>query len=348
MIYLGIDCGATTSKVGAVDASGSPLSNRLRQSETRGEAGPRAMLDGWMEATRGFLHDHGKTWAEVGGVGLAIPGPYRSYGVLGEQPNLPASLDGWRFLDDLAQAVARAAGRDIPVATANDGQLAGLAEADPIQKEASGSVLMLAPGSGLGCSFVDAGGDLLRGDHQAAVILAHQPAPHTRLGLPAFRCGCGRDWGCFEAYCSISGLPQLLDELLPDFPGHDLADDSADSKEKALSLRDRAQNEDPLALAVFDRQAQALGYAVAAGAMAYDPTHVVVGGGLMDPDATTPRFRQRYLNGVRSAAAEYAWVDLGELTLREARFGELSQAVGAALLILSDSADGGTGADSRA
>ncbi len=232
------------------------------------------------------------------------------------------------------ESSARKQGRAIPVVTANDGLLAGLAEARLVQRTEPGGVLMLAPGSGLGCSFVDAEGRLLEGDHQAAVILCHMPLPHGRLGLPAFRCGCGRDWGCCEAYTSISGLPQLLEHFLPEFPGHELADDPADPKEKALSLRARAQRNDPLAQRIFDAQARALGLTAAIGAMAYDPTHIIIGGGLMDRSATTPEFRRRYLRLVRESAAACSWVPVAEWTFREAALGELSQAIGAALLAM--------------
>ena len=78
-----------------------------------------------------------------------------------------------------------------------------------------------------------------------------------------------------------------------------------------------------------------MGYAVASGCMAYDPTHIVIGGGLIDPDATTAEFRERYREGIRSAAGEFAWCDIGSLHFHEAALGELSQAIGAALLARS-------------
>ena len=46
---------------------------------------------------------------------------------------------------------------------------------------------------------------------------------------------------------------------------------------------------------IFDFQARALGLHVANLAMALDPQFVVIGGGLMDPEATTEAFRERYL-----------------------------------------------------
>lgn len=335
-VFLGIDCGATTSKIGAVDATGESVSRTLRQSDTTADGGADAMLTGWIAGCEGFLAGQGLAWSDVGGVGLAIPGPYLGHGILGVMPNMPSFLTGWNFLEDLRGAVERAAGRSIPVATANDGQLAGLPEARLLQSQAPGGVLLLAPGSGLGCSYVNPDGTILSGDHGAAAILSHMPAPYERLGLPAFRCGCGRDWGCFEAYTTISGLPQYLKFLLPKFPGHTLTKAGPPDKKMALSLRTRAREGDPLAVEIFDRQARVLGYTAAVGCMAYDPTHIVIGGGLMDPESTTPEFRSRYLAQVRKGTAEVHWGDMAELQFHEASFGELSQAIGAALLALEN------------
>lgn len=331
-IFLGIDCGATTSKFAAVDASGETLSRELQQRPTLSAEGPNAIVANWISGAEAFLASVDAGWDQVMGVGLAMPGPYLGYGILGPMPNMPASLTGWTFLDDLTAAVERAAGRRIPTSTANDGQLAGVGEASLFQKAHPGSVLMLAPGSGLGCAYVDAQGNALGGDHGAAVILCHMPAPYECLGLPAFRCGCGRDWGCFEAYTTISGLPRMLEHFLPRHPDHPLADSTLPGKEKALSLRGLAQQGDPLALDIFDMQAQAMGLAVATGCMAYDPTHVIIGGGLMDRGATTAEFRQRYLDGIQESAIEYLWVQPEEITVHQAGLGELAQAVGAALL----------------
>ena len=74
------------------------------------------------------------------------------------------------------------------------------------------------------------------------------------------------------------------------------------AKERAFALRGLAQTGDPLALELFDFQARALGLHIANLAMALDPTFVVIGGGLMDPTATTPAFRERYLQTMRDAA----------------------------------------------
>jgi len=339
-IYLGTDSGATTSKTGGVFASGEPVSRLLRQSYTNSQNGTATVISGWVEGAEGFLKDNGLTWDRVAAAGLALPGPYQAYGVLDKSSNLPASFTGWNFHADYSAALARAAGRPIPLFVGNDGDFGGVGEAARVRGDSKATVLMLAPGSGLGTAYIDAHGLPLSGDHLAGMEGGHMPIPRHLLGhgldeVPAFRCGCGRDWGCIEAYSTISGLPQFLEFFLPHYPEHELAMSSDTLRNKGLSLRDRAQMGDPLALKIFDIQAHALGIHLANMSMALDPGIVVIGGGLMDPENTTSVFRERYLNGIREAALPYLFPkQRAELKLVPATLGELSQAIGAALVAL--------------
>ena len=125
------------------------------------------------------------------------------------------------------------------------------------------------------------------------------------------------------------------EKRLPRFPGHELARSSASPKEKALALRGLAQRGDPLAVDIFDFQARAMGYCVATLAMALDPAFVVIGGGLMDPGATTDAFRERYLRTIRETAEPWLWpAQRKVLQVVPAALGELSQAIGAALVAM--------------
>lgn len=166
------------------------------------------------------------------------------------------------------------------------------------------------------------------------------PVPLQMLGLSGkpLPCGCGRDWGCVEAYTTISGLSMLLNEKLPKYPGHELHAAPGTPKEKALSLRGRAQKGDPLAQEIFDFQARVMGFHVANLVMALDPGIFIIGGGLMDHEATTPEFRERYLRIIRETARPYLWPQQRDtLKIVSAELGELSQAIGAALVALYQS-----------
>jgi predicted NBD/HSP70 family sugar kinase len=335
-VYIGTDSGATTSKTCGIWADGSPISQKLRQSSTNSQLGTQAVVSGWVEGVSGFLADNGLLWSDVQGVGLALPGPYQRYGVLDRTANLPESFAGWDFYADYSKALAAAAGRTIPLAVGNDGNLGGVGEAQRVRGNDKASVLMLAPGSGLGCAYIGADGLALDGDTLAGMEGAHMPAPLHLLGnVRAYPCGCGRTWGCVEAYTTISGLPHLLADTLKKYPQHELATSTAGQKDKVLSLRGRAQKGDALALEIFDFQARAMGLHIANLMMALDTKYVVIGGGLMDPESTTPEFRERYLRVVRETALPYMFpAQRASVKIVAATLGELSQAIGAALTAL--------------
>lgn len=334
-IFIGIDSGATTSKVAAVRGDGTTVSMELLQRSTNSAEGPPGVIRAWIGLIEEFLAEQGLQWAQVRGVGVAVPGPRRSYGVLDFSPNMPASFAGWDVAADLGAALRQAAGRELPLALGNDGNFGGVAEAARVRGSGSGGVVMLAPGSGLGGAYVDGKGLPLDGDTLAGMEVGHMPAPLQLLGAKPYPCGCGRSWGCFEIYTSLAGLPYLLEEALARHPGHELARSSEPPKQRALALRGLAQRGDALALELFDFQAKAMGLLVATLAMAVDPETFVIGGGLMDPHSTSDEFRARYLGIMGDTAREYLWpTQRNRLRLVPATLGELSQAIGAALVAL--------------
>jgi glucokinase len=334
-VYIGTDGGATTSKVGGVWGDGSTVSTRLLQRPTSSKRGPDAVVRGWVEDISGYLAQNGLNWVQVQGVGLAFPGPFQRYGVLDRPVNLPPTFEGFDIHTAYSAALSERAGRPIALVVGNDGNMGGVGEAQRVRGTSRDTVLMLAPGSGLGCAYIDGSGLPLDGDFLAGMEGGHMPLPLHLLNALPYPCGCGREWGCAEVYTSLSGLPYLLAEKLIEHPDHELAQSSLPMKERAFSLRGLAQKSDPLALELFDFQARALGLHVASLAMAVDPKYVVIGGGLMDPEATTEAFRDRYLAIVRETARPLLWAaQQTGLKIVPAALGDLSQAIGAALVAL--------------
>lgn len=334
-VYVGTDGGATTSKVGGVWDDGTTVSTKLLQRPTRAGAGPLALVHTWVEAISAYLEENGLHWDQVQGVGLAIPGPFTRYGVWDRSANLPESFAGFDIHIAYYSALSNRARRGVPLIVGNDGNMGGVAEANRVRGAASGTVLMLAPGSGLGCAFIGRDGLPLDGDTLAGMEAGHMPALLHELGVRPFPCGCGRTWGCIEVYTTLSGLAHLLEEKIVVHPTHDLAKSTLPMKDRAFALRGLAQNGDELALELFDFQAKALGLHVANLAMALDPRFVVIGGGLMDPEATGEAFRERYLRIVRETARPHLWpAQRDSIVFAPASLGELSQAIGAALSAL--------------
>lgn len=339
-IFIGTDSGATTSKIAAVREDGEAVSTKIFQRPTNAQNGRDAVVTGWVSAVGDFLAGNKLDWSQVEGVGLAIPGPYERYGVLGKAANLPAGFAGWNVHADYSAVLAKAAGRPLPLTMGNDGHCGGVAEARIARADKKISVLMLMPGSGLGSAFVGADGLPLTGETLTAMETAHMASPLHLFGpdVKPHPCGCGKDWGCVELYTAIAGLPHLLAEKLKKYPDHELAKSAAPVKEKVLSLRSRAQKGDALALEIFEFQARAMGFHVANLVTLLDPGIVIIGGGLMDHEVTTPEFRERYLRIIHETAAPCLWpAQRASLKIIPAVLGELSQAIGAALVALYQS-----------
>jgi glucokinase len=337
-VFIGTDSGATSSKTGGVWEDGTTISTKLAQQSTNAQEGTAAVVQGWLKGVEEYLKRNELTWDQVQGVGLAIPGPYQRYGVLGRSANLPAEFEGWDFHAAYGKAIAGRAGRTIPLVVGNDGNLGGVAEAKHARGSSKGTAIMLAPGSGLGTAYIDSRGLPLDGDTLNGMEGGHMPAPLHLLDTKPYRCGCGRTWGCVEVYTTISGLPYLLSGKLLKYPNHELATSPLSPKEKVLGLRGMAQKGDPLAVEIFDFQAKALGLHAAVLMMALDAEFVVIGGGLMDPESTTEAFRSRYLQIVRENLEQNIWpAQRGKVKVLPAALGELSQAIGAALVALYQS-----------
>lgn len=117
--------------------------------------------------------------------------------------------------------------------------------------------------------------------------------------------------------------------MVEKYPQHRLATSTASPKEKALSLRGSAQEDDPLALEIFDLQAKVMGVHIANLMMAFDAEFVVIDGGLLNPEATTVEFRARDLRTLRTEARRYFFpIQRERVKFVPATLGELSQAVG--------------------
>ncbi|HEX3889779.1 MAG TPA: hypothetical protein VHX90_02920, partial [Verrucomicrobiae bacterium] len=144
-IFIGTDSGATTTKFSAVWENGDAVSTKLLQRPTSSEKGRDAVISGWIAGITEFLAQNKLDWSQVQGVGLAIPGPYESYGVFGKTPNLPASFSGWNVYADYSAALAKQTGHAIPLVVGNDGNYGGVAEARLARGDKKVSVMMLMP-----------------------------------------------------------------------------------------------------------------------------------------------------------------------------------------------------------
>jgi len=127
--------------------------------------------------------------------------------------------------------------------------------------------------------------------------LGHVHIPmHDLLGddqpMPACNCGFVGD---VESVASLTGIRKnLLPYWLTRFEGHELG--KVDIDKAAKLLRGYGEAGDPLALAVFEQQAKALGWLFTIVANVTDPDVYFVGGGVVE---AAPHFREWFLTKVR-------------------------------------------------
>lgn len=294
MYFAGLDIGGTTVKAVLVDAAAE-------------QAGPlvevRSLVKEGYETTFGQLEialDQLAAAAGIGrgrirGVGLDVPAP-SSNGVIWGRANLGDDWVGTDIRGRLAERLG------VPVFMTNDGNAAAVGEF-AMRKYHSSSLMLVAPGTGLGGGLVLPGGRVYEGVNGMALEVGHVSVPFREDdgSLPA--CSCGLT-GCSEAWVSLMALRRRvgLELAKPEWADHPLNEGTSTLEEKAFRLREFAAAGDPLAVSIFKQQGFILGYLIADLVRVFDPGLVVIGGGLAETS-----FRDQYMGWVEEGFADRAW-----------------------------------------
>lgn len=312
MLTVGVDVGGTSVRAGVVDEDGAVLDTARAATPAQDRALEAAISGVVTELTQRH---------PVRAVGVAVAGfvtPDRR--TVRFAPHLP-----WRDVR-VADVLTDRCG--LPVVIEHDANAAALAErrfgAASGRSASSGVTLFLAIGTGIGAGLV-IDGELYRGAHGVAPELGH-----LRLVPDGRACPCGKR-GCWERYCSGTGLVTTLVELLA-------ADPSSSSTLARLASRESrgitgrhvataARDGDPVALAAMSELARWLGDGLALIADVYDPELVVVGGGV---SGSAPLFlddaREHYGRALTGASHRPL------ARIRSAQLGEQAGVIGAAEL----------------
>jgi glucokinase len=239
-LAIGVDIGGTKVAAGVVNEYGDLLARSVASTPTM-ELGPGAVEDVLVAAVQKLQDSR-----EVVAVGIGAAGLVGDGRVL-YCPHLP--LRG----EPVAQRVSERVG--LPVVLDNDANAAAVGESSFGAARGAAVAVCVNLGTGIGGAAV-VGGHLLRGAHGLAGEFGHMTL--VPGGLP---CECGRR-GCWEQYAS----GRALQRLLPGLSGSEItaAAEAGDSAARS-------------ALAEVGRW---LGLGLANLAAAYDPSLIVVGGGV--------------------------------------------------------------------
>ena len=260
-LFLGVDVGGT--KVAAGVISNAELTERVEHPTELSSS--EALLDGIEAAVREVVARAG----EPAAIGVGVPSQidYAS-GQVRTSVNIP--LEGVPLRDDLARRFG------VPVFVDNDANCAALAEAQLVDDAPAHTLVMLTLGTGVGGGVVVAG-QIFRGATGLGAELGHMPVEANGPLCPG-NCP-GR--GCLEALCSGTALEREAAELAQDRPdsplGRVLAEKGRVTGRDAVAA---AQEGDRHARRLFDRLGTYLGVGMTAVVNAFEPQHLVIGGGL--------------------------------------------------------------------
>jgi glucokinase len=261
--YLTVDLGGTRIRAARCQPDG--MIEARTEQFTRAEDGPDAVIERIAESLREVWPVRGT----VESIGVVAPGPVEPFtGVIFLAPNIPGFVN--LPLRDRLEAVCQ-----VPVIIGNDANLAGLAEWRYGAARGHDHVVYLTISTGIGGGVI-VNGHLLVGSRGLAGELGH-----VKIDYDGSPCQCG-SVGCIEAIASGTGIVRQVRErlsagetsLITDIVSGELDTINVEAIARA------AQQADRLANAVLDNSFFALGMAVVSCLHSFNPSIVVMGGGV--------------------------------------------------------------------
>jgi len=261
LIALAIDLGGTQFRVAAVTREGEVMARFAAPS--RAEDEPQAVVHDLVAAVTHVRHE--MEGRGVLGIGVAAPGPIDdSARLVLIAPNFPR----WKNMP-LADELERATG--LPAYLGNDANLAALGEHRAGAGRSSRHMVYLTVSTGIGGGII-VEGKLLLGSRGAAGEVGHMQIEFN--GPP---CNCGNR-GCLEAYASGHGLVRRALAAIQSGRATSLAEKGDELT--GADIAHGAQSGDSLALELMDTAGRALGVGVRNLIHIFDPSVVVIGGGV--------------------------------------------------------------------
>ena len=293
---FGVDLGGTTVKIAYFDETGNMLTKWEIPTVTENEG--RQILPDIAQAIGGYLKENSIPRSDILGIGIGVPGPVSSQGVVNKCINL-----GWGVFN-IAQELSALTG--FPVKAGNDANVAALGEFWKGGGQGCENMVFVTLGTGVGGGIV-VEGNLLHGAHGSGAEIGHMILdPEETVA-----CNCGNR-GCVEQYCSATGIVRLAKKYLAAHDG-----DSPLGRMENLTCKDifdAGKAGDPAALAILDQVYRYMGHFLGTVCSTVDPEVVVIGGGVSKAgqvllDGIQPYFHRYVFHA--ASGAKFALASLG-------------------------------------
>jgi len=258
---FGVDIGGTTVKLGLFTTEGEIVDKW--EIKTRTENQGEAVLPDIAAALNEKLEEKQIPKDEVEGIGVGVPAPVDSEGVVQNTANL-----GWGY-KEVKREMEELSGMRAEIG--NDANVAALGEMWLGAGKGRKNIVMVTLGTGVGGGIIIDGKPLV-GAHGAGGEIGHLCVNYEETD----HCGCGNT-GCLEQYASATGITRLANIRL--------AKDDAKSvlREQEVSAKtvfDAVKAGDAVAKEIAEEFGKYLGHAMANLAAVADPSAIVIGGGV--------------------------------------------------------------------
>ena len=293
---FGIDLGGTTVKIAYFDETGTMLDKWEIPTVTENEG--KQILPDIADSIRQYMDAYHIADTAVLGLGIGVPGPVNSKGVVNKCINL-----GWGVFN-IAEELTALTG--FPVKAGNDANVAALGEFWKGGGKGCDNMVFVTLGTGVGGGIV-VEGKLLHGAHGSGAEIGHLVLNRNETA----RCNCGK-YGCVEQYCSATGIVRLAKLYLEnsDAPSTLKGVENLTCKD----IFDAAKAEDASAIAILDQVYAYMGEFLGNICSTVNPEMVVIGGGVskagqMLIDGVVPYFKKYVFHA--ASGAEFALASLG-------------------------------------
>lgn len=287
-VVFGVDLGGTTVKMGMFDTEG----NILEKWEiiTRKEDSGRHILPDIAQSILAKIKEKDIMKDAVVGVGIGVPGPVDSNGVVYKAANL-----GWGVFSLKKEMEELLDG--IRVEGGNDANVAALGEMWRGGGKGHKNMVAVTLGTGVGGGII-VDGKILTGATGAGGEIGHIHVEDNEEDV----CGCG-NCGCLEQYSSATGIVRLAKRRLEK---DDQPSQLRNVELSAKQIFDAVKSKDAVAMEIADQFGEYLGKGLAAVACVVNPEIFVIGGGVSKAgpvilDYFAAHYKKHVFHGSREA-----------------------------------------------
>lgn len=260
---FGVDIGGTTIKMGFFDVEGNLLDKW--EIVTNKEDQGKMVLSDVAHAIDNKLAQEGISKDEVQGIGVGVPGPVKSNGIVNCCVNL-----GWGVVN-VEEELSALTG--LTVKAGNDANVAALGEMWKGGAQGSEDVIMVTLGTGVGGGII-VNGKIIAGATGAGGEIGHITVNDDEIEA----CNCG-NYGCLEQYASATGIVRMAKRKLAKTSEETVLRKYGDDISAKL-IFDEAKAGDEIAKELVEELGKILGGALSNIACVANPEVIVIGGGV--------------------------------------------------------------------